>query len=111
MPLRNSHNREVWRKTFLDHKAAEKDCTCFFETHARDFALLCLDELDTAYDIIAAQQAYIEALEWERKCVDFKHCCYPRNKSAWVGLLRSIANAKAASASARENLINMGVPK
>lgn len=47
IPLSTYSGRETWRKVLKDEERAEKSCTCFFEKHGRDLALLAFDELDT----------------------------------------------------------------
>ena len=55
IPLSTQRGRETWRKTLQEEIKAEKSCTCFFERHGRELALLALDELDV-------MQAKIDAL-------------------------------------------------
>lgn len=74
MPVTSANNRKLWRDVFLSDKAHDAEnpnaCTCFFKTHAQDFSLLCLDELDKIYAIAEAQERLIEALEQELKFTD-----------------------------------------
>lgn len=59
IPLSTYAGRETWRKILKDEEKAEKKCTCFFEKHSRDLALLAFDELD-------AMQAALKQAEAER---------------------------------------------
>ncbi|MDL2315617.1 hypothetical protein LJC59_00845 [Desulfovibrio sp. OttesenSCG-928-A18] len=76
MPVTSARNRKLWRDVFLSDKAHDAGnpdtCTCFFKTHAQDFALLCLDELDKIYAISEAQERLIEALDEKIKSFAYR---------------------------------------